>query len=135
MQLSDFDFELPDALIAQSPMLERSTSRLLHVAPDRLEDRRFRDLPALLAPGDLLVVNDTRVIKARLLGEKADTRGRIEALIERITGPHTAVSQLRASKTPRPGTALTFGDREPRARPRRGARRGVLRAALRSAGP
>ena len=110
MRLSDFDFDLPDALIAQHPASDRTGSRLLCVGHERLEDRVFPDLPGLLAPGDLLVMNDTRVLRARLLGQKVDTGGQVEALIERITGEHEALSQVRASKTPRPGTRLRFGD-------------------------
>ncbi|MEN9317080.1 MAG: hypothetical protein RIS35_3473 [Pseudomonadota bacterium] len=109
MRLSDFDFDLPDELVAQHPTPDRAASRLLRVADERLDDLKFRDLPGLLEPGDLLVMNDTRVIRARLLGEKADTGGQVEALVERMTSEHEAVSQLRASKTPRPGTRLRFG--------------------------
>ncbi len=110
MRISDFDFALPEDLIAQSPCPERSLSRLLRVTPDALEDRRFDELPALLSPGDLLVFNDTRVLRARLLGVKADTGGRIEVMIERITGEFDARAQVRASKTPRTGTRLLLGE-------------------------
>ncbi|MFT3805233.1 MAG: tRNA preQ1(34) S-adenosylmethionine ribosyltransferase-isomerase QueA [Burkholderiaceae bacterium] len=111
MQLADFDFALPPSLIAQFPPAERGASRLLEVDPPpsvSLRDRVFRDLPSLLAPGDLLVVNDTRVIKARLLGVKADSGGQVEALIERVTDTFTALVQMRASKTPRDGTRLSW---------------------------
>ena len=81
--LSDFDFELPPELIAQHPAPERSGSRLLDGTGDLPVDRVFRDFPSLLQPGDLLVVNDTRVVKARLLGEKP-TGGAVEALVERV---------------------------------------------------
>ncbi|HEY0877545.1 MAG TPA: tRNA preQ1(34) S-adenosylmethionine ribosyltransferase-isomerase QueA [Zeimonas sp.] len=108
MRLSDFDFELPAELIAQHPGARRADSRLLHVAPDALADLRFADLPALLAPGDLLVFNDTRVLRARLHGTK-DTGGRVEALVERVLGEHEALVQLRASKPPRPGARLRWG--------------------------
>ena len=81
--LSDFDFDLPPDLVAQHPAPERSGSRLLDGSGPLPVDRVFRDLPALLSPGDLLVVNDTRVIKARLLGEKP-TGGAVEALVERV---------------------------------------------------
>src|SRR5512142_2108220 len=81
--LADFDFELPPALIAQSPLAERSASRLLDGRGELPVDRVFRDLPALLAPGDLMVFNDTQVIKARLLGAKA-SGGRVEVLVERV---------------------------------------------------
>ena len=109
MKLSDFDFQLPPELIAQHPVADRPASRLLHVRADGLADLGFRDLPSLLSPGDLLVMNDTRVIRARLLGEKADTGGAVEALVERITDEREAIAQLRASKTARPGTRLRFG--------------------------
>jgi len=107
MQLSDFDFELPAELIAQHPAASRSASRLLHVGRDTLTDLRFDALPGLLAPGDLLVFNDTRVLRARLRGSKA-SGGRIEALVERVTGECEALVQLRASKPPRPGGRLSF---------------------------
>jgi S-adenosylmethionine:tRNA ribosyltransferase-isomerase len=105
--LADFDFDLPPELIAQHPAPERSASRLLDSAGPRPVDRVFRDLPALLQPGDLLVFNDTRVIKARLLGRKA-SGGAVEALVERVLPHHEVLAHLRASKTPRPGTSLRF---------------------------
>jgi len=108
MRLSDFDFDLPAELIAQHPEAARSASRLLHVRRDELADLRFDDLPGLLAPGELLVFNDTRVLRARLRGAKA-SGGRVEALIERVSGEHEALAQLRASKPPRPGGRLSFG--------------------------
>ena len=106
--LSDFDFALPPELIAQHPAAERSGSRLLDgrgVAP---VDRVFRDLPSLLNPGDLLVFNDTRVIKARLLGVKA-TGGQVEALVERVLPDHEVLMHLRASKSPKRGQSVRFG--------------------------
>ena len=106
MQLSDFDYELPDELIARYPTAERRDSRLLE-AGDSLRDRLFADLPQLIREGDLLVFNDTRVIHARLRGQK-ETGGRCEVLIERVTGEDTALAQVRASKTPKPGTRLQF---------------------------
>ncbi len=108
MRLSDFDFDLPPELIAQHPESSRSASRLLHVRADGLSDLRFDELPRLLAPGDLLVLNDTRVLRARLRGAKA-SGGRVEALIERVSGEREALAQLRASKPPRPGGRLVFG--------------------------
>jgi S-adenosylmethionine:tRNA ribosyltransferase-isomerase len=105
--VADFDFELPPALIAQHPAAERSGSRLLDGSGALPVDRIFRDLPALLQPGDLLVFNDTRVIKARLLGEKP-TGGAVEALVERILPGHEVWAHLRASKSPRPGSRLRF---------------------------
>ena len=107
--LADFDFTLPPALIAQHPAAERSASRLLDGRGALPVDRIFRDLPTLLQPGDLLVCNDTRVIKARLLGEKP-TGGSVEALIERVLPQHEVWAHLRASKSPRPGSMVRFGD-------------------------
>ncbi len=109
LRLADFDFELPDDLIAQHPAAERSGSRLLDGTSTPFADRIFRDLPALLGPGDLLVFNDTRVIKARLFGAKA-TGGSVEVLVERVLPPDEAWAHIRASKSPRPGTTLTLGD-------------------------
>jgi S-adenosylmethionine:tRNA ribosyltransferase-isomerase len=111
--LSDFDFNLPPELIAQTALAERSASRLLHVdnrtATAVFTDRHFTELPNLLDPGDLLVFNDTKVLKARFLGQKA-SGGRIEVLIERLTGATTALAQIRASKSPLPGTNLVLAD-------------------------
>jgi S-adenosylmethionine:tRNA ribosyltransferase-isomerase len=106
MQISDFNYALPDSLIARYPASERRASRLLEVGEERV-DRQFADLPALLRPGDLLVFNDTRVIPARLHGHK-ETGGRVEGLIERIQDETTALAQVRASKTPKPGMRLDF---------------------------
>jgi S-adenosylmethionine:tRNA ribosyltransferase-isomerase len=105
--LADFDFELPAALIAQHPAAERSASRLLDGTGAWPVDRVFRDLPALLQPGDLLVFNDTRVIKARLFGEKP-TGGVVEALVERVLPNHEVWAHLRASKSPRVGSLISF---------------------------
>jgi S-adenosylmethionine:tRNA ribosyltransferase-isomerase len=105
--LSDFDFALPPELIAQAPSAERSASRLLDGTGALPVDRVFRELPALLAPGDLVVFNDTRVIKARLFGEKP-TGGAVEALIERVLPGHEVLAQLRASKSPKPGSVVRF---------------------------
>jgi len=107
--LADFDFTLPPELIAQHPTPERSASRLLDGRGALPVDRVFRDLPALLQPGDLLVCNDTRVIKARLLGEKP-TGGSVEALIERVLPGHEVWAHLRASKSPRAGSLVRFDD-------------------------
>ncbi len=109
MRLSDFDYDLPPELIAQAPASERAASRLLQVAGGqcRLDDHIFADLPSLLEPGDLLVVNDTRVIPARVHGRKS-SGGRIEMLLERLTGPRTGMAQLRASRAPRVGAQLSF---------------------------
>ena len=105
--LSDFDFELPEELIAQYPLAERSASRLLRITPETLVDGHFTDVEELLRPGDLLIANNTKVIKARLLGHK-ETSGAVEALIERVTGERTAIAMIRASKSPKPGTAVYF---------------------------
>jgi S-adenosylmethionine:tRNA ribosyltransferase-isomerase len=109
--LADFDFTLPPELIAQRPAPERSASRLLDGRGDEPLDRVFHELPALLDAGDLLVFNDTRVIKARLFGRKADSGGAVEALVERVLpGTHEVWSHLRASKSPRPGSVVRFAD-------------------------
>ena len=105
LTLDDFDYDLPRELIAQRPAEPRSASRLLRVTPGAISDHLFSELPGFLAAGDLLVCNDTRVIKARLLGEKA-TGGRIEVLIERVLGANEALAQVRASHAPRPGARL-----------------------------
>jgi S-adenosylmethionine:tRNA ribosyltransferase-isomerase len=107
LALDDFDYALPPELIAQFPARARAGSRLLHLSGSSLSDRRFLDLPQHLRPGDVLVFNDTRVIKARLYGVKA-SGGRIEALVERVTGAHEALVQLRASHSPKPGSRLSF---------------------------
>ena len=115
MKKSDFNYVLPPELIAQVPLPERSASRLLVVKPEpapladgaTFEDRVFRELPDLLAPGDLLVFNDTRVIPARLFGQKA-TGGRVEILIERLLGADEARAQLGVSKSPRPGARIAL---------------------------
>ena len=111
MKKSDFHFELPPELIAQTPLAERSSSRLLIVdaAHGRLEDRHFTDLVALLAPGDLLVFNDTRVLPARLYGRK-ESGGAVEILIERIIGAHEARAQLGVSKKPKAGGRIVLDD-------------------------
>ena len=112
--VADFDFDLPPALIAQHPAPERSGARLLDGTGALPVDRIFRDLPSLLAPGDLIVFNDTRVIKARLLGVKP-TGGAVEALVERILpgaeqGVFEVWAHLRASKSPKAGSRVRFAD-------------------------
>ena len=107
LTLDDFDFHLPPELIAQHPAGERTASRLLHVDGNTLHDRSFTDLTKLIKTGDLLVFNDTRVIKARLLGQKG-SGGKIEVMIERIVDRHHAVAQIRASKSPKPGSRIVL---------------------------
>lgn len=108
MHISEFDFPLPDHLIAQEPPPERGGSRLLHApAGQTPADRRFCELPQLLDKGDLLVFNNTKVIKARLFGHKA-SGGRIEALVERILGRDTVLAHIRASKAPKNGSEIIF---------------------------
>jgi S-adenosylmethionine:tRNA ribosyltransferase-isomerase len=106
MRIADFDYELPDELIARYPAAERRGSRLLEVAAG-LVDRSFAELPELLREGDLLVFNDSRVIPARLRGRK-ESGGQVEVLVERVTGEREALAQVRASKTPKPGGRLVF---------------------------
>jgi S-adenosylmethionine:tRNA ribosyltransferase-isomerase len=105
--LADFDFLLPPALIAQHPTGERSASRLLDGTGQAAADRIFRELPTLLAPGDLLVFNDTRVIKARLFGEKP-TGGKVELLVERVLTGNQVAAHMRVSKKPEVGTTLAL---------------------------
>lgn len=108
MRITDFDYELPDDLIARFPAGNRRGSRLLEVG-DELRDRQFAELPSLLRDGDLLVFNDTRVIPARLAASK-QTGGKAEILIERVEGQRSALAQVRASKSPKPGSYLFLAD-------------------------
>ena len=103
--LSDFDYALPPELIAQSPAAERSDSQLLHVDGNELADLAFTDLPRLVTPGDLVVFNDTRVVKARIFAVRP-TGGKVELLLERALEPDGAIFQLRASHPPHPGGTL-----------------------------
>jgi len=107
--LSDYDFNLPPELIAQMPLPERSASRLLHVDGDQLRDRQFADIVDLLAEGDLLVFNDTRVLKARFFGVK-QSGGKVEVLVERILDARTVLAQVRASKSPPPGVVIRLAE-------------------------
>lgn len=109
LTVDDFDFPLPPELIAQHPAPERSGSRLLHVCGQPLFDRQFADLPGLLRAGDLLVFNDTRVIKARFFGRK-ETGGQVEIMLERIIDATHAICQVRASKAPKPGSTMQLAD-------------------------
>ncbi len=107
MRVSDFHFELPDELIARYPMSERSASRLLVVdaESDQPVHRTFRDIIDYLNPGDLLVLNNTRVIPARLFGQK-ESGGKIEVLVERVLDDRRVLAHVRSSKSPKPGTKL-----------------------------
>ena len=107
--LSDFDFHLPQELIAQLPLPERSASRLLHVDGDNLVDRSFSEIVDLLSPGDLLVFNNTRVLKARFFGAK-DSGGKVEVLVERVLDTRHVLAQVRASKSPKAGSAIRLAD-------------------------
>jgi S-adenosylmethionine:tRNA ribosyltransferase-isomerase len=111
MKKSDFHFDLPPELVAQAPLAERSASRMLVVppAPAGLLDRQVRDLPGFVRPGDLLVFNDTRVIPARLHGHK-ESGGRVEILLERITGGHEVRAQVGASKSPKADSRIRLDD-------------------------
>ena len=113
LTLDDFDYPLPPERIAQTPLAERSASRLLVMRAggltSALEDRSIRDLPGLLQRGDLLVMNDTRVIHARLYGQK-DTGGQVEVLVERIAADGEIIAQVRASKAPKPGARIRLED-------------------------
>src|SRR5574340_91562 len=114
MQTRDFDFELPQELIAQFPLPERSGSRLLYLdgASGELQDRQFCDLPCFLRAGDVLVFNDTRVINARLHGVK-DSGGRVEVLVERVVDERHALAHIRASQEPRPNSGLLLEGKIP----------------------
>ncbi len=107
MRVSDFHFDLPDDLIARYPAQERSTSRLLVVDSESGQPvhRTFRDIIDYIEPGDLLVLNDTRVIPARLFGQK-ETGGKIEVLVERVLNDREVLAHVRSSKSPKPGTKL-----------------------------
>lgn len=107
--LSDFDFELPPERIAQVPLPDRSASRLLQLDGDRITDRHFADIVDQLQPGDLLVMNNTRVLKARFFGVK-ETGGQVEVLVERVLDKRTVLAQVRASKSPKPGNRIRLAD-------------------------
>ncbi|WP_211451678.1 tRNA preQ1(34) S-adenosylmethionine ribosyltransferase-isomerase QueA [Collimonas antrihumi] len=107
--LSDYDFDLPPELIAQTPLSERSASRLLHIDGEQFIDRQFADIVDLLNPGDLLVFNDTRVLKARFFGVK-ETGGKVEVLVERVVDNRTVHAQVRASKSPPAGTRICLAE-------------------------
>lgn len=111
MHPGDFDYELPNGQIAQAPASRRDASKLMHIAGDGIEHLGFHRFPELLMPGDLLVLNDTRVIKARLHGVK-DSGGQAEVLVERIEGETEALCQVRVSKALKPGRFIQIGDAE-----------------------
>lgn len=109
MRTDEFDFVLPERLIAQHPPEQRGASRLLHVHDGVLDDRRFADLLQLVRPNDVLVLNDTRVIKARLFGSK-ESGGKIEVLVERVLNEHEVLAQVRASHSPQTGSRLLLAE-------------------------
>lgn len=111
MQKSDFRFQLPEELIAQAPLPVRSASRLLVCQRHSFaaEDRQFSEIADYLQPGDLVVFNNTRVIPARLYGNK-DSGGKVEILLERILDDNRFIAMLRCSKTPRPGQKIHIGN-------------------------
>jgi S-adenosylmethionine:tRNA ribosyltransferase-isomerase len=121
MLVSEFDYDLPAELIAQHPVAQRSESRLLHLdaSTGALRDLRFTDLPQLLGRQDLVVLNDTRVVKARLAGRKA-SGGKIELFVERALGPREALALIRASHPPAPGSELVIHDLRVRVEGREG---------------
>ncbi len=109
MQLSDFSFNLPDELISRYPLAQRSASRLLHLNSEgQYSDRHFTDILELFEPGDLLVLNDTKVMKARLKGRRA-TGGAVEILVERIFDQTIAHCHIKASNSPKAGAELFIG--------------------------
>ncbi len=109
MQLSDFSYSLPQELIAQEALEDRTASRLLHLnadlAPAEVNDKHFSDIVDLIQPNDLLIFNDTRVIPARLNGHK-ESGGKVEVLIERVLDDHRALVHIRANKSPKVGGCL-----------------------------
>lgn len=111
MNLTDFRYDLPQELIAQYPLENRSDSRLLVLDGDlnAIEDLHFKDLPKLLNPNDLLVFNNTRVMAARLFGKK-ESGGKLEVLVERVLDNHRALAHIKASKSPKPGSQIILGD-------------------------
>lgn len=107
MELSDFDYQLPESLIAQMPLADRNASRLMVIDPaiHGIQDQNFAQLNTLLSPGDLLVFNNTRVIPARLFGQK-ESGGKIEVLVERVLDDNKLLAHIRSSKSPKPGSRL-----------------------------
>lgn len=113
MQVSDFDFDLPDELIARYPQPQRTASRLLQLDGNSgaLTDGKFTDVLDLVQPGDLVVFNNTRVIPARVFGRK-ESGGKIEVLVERVLDEHSILAHVRASKSPKPGNVLFLGEND-----------------------
>jgi S-adenosylmethionine:tRNA ribosyltransferase-isomerase len=109
MRTDEFDFVLPERLIAQHPPEKRGAGRLLHVCRSEWKDRLFTDFPTLVREHDLLVFNDTRVLKARLFGTKT-SGGKVEVMVERVLGEHEVLAQIRASKSPKPDSQLLLAD-------------------------
>lgn len=109
MRTDEFDFALPERLIAQHPPEQRGASRLLYAHDGVLEDCRFAELLGLVRPDDVLVLNDTRVIKARLFGSK-ESGGKVEVLVERVLNEHEALAQVRSSHAPRAGAHLFLAE-------------------------
>lgn len=107
--LSDFDFDLPPERIAQLPLPDRSASRLLQLDGEQITDRHFADILDQLQAGDLLVMNNTRVLKARFFGVK-ESGGQVEVLVERVLDTRTVLAQVRASKSPKPGNRIRLAD-------------------------
>ncbi len=107
MELSDFDYPLPESLIAQSPLVDRNASRLMVIYPakHKIRDQKFAQLSTFLNPGDLLVFNNTRVIPARLFGRK-ESGGKVEVMVERVLDDSKLLAHIRSSKSPRPGSRL-----------------------------
>lgn len=114
MKTQDFDFFLPDDLIAQFPAEQRTSSRMLHLdgIHDQLNDVMFADLPNYLCAGDVMVFNDTRVLKARLFGMKS-SGGKVEVMVERVLDDKHVQAVIRASHAPKPGTQLLLADAIP----------------------
>ena len=112
MNVSDFNFELPQELIAQDPLEDRSSSRLLVLDKNtgEIEHRGFRDIVSYLKKGDCLVINDTKVIPARLLGEKEETKARIEVLLLKRKEKNVWETLVKPGKKAKPGTVISFGD-------------------------
>ena len=109
MRTDEFDFALPESLIAQHPPAQRGASRLLHVHDGIIEDGQFADILQKVGSGDLLVLNDTRVIRARMFGSKR-SGGKIEVMVERVLNEHEVLAQVRASKSPKAGSFLILAD-------------------------